>query len=84
MRKIANTSVKVNDDFVNEENINDDILNVYSLIRSNQLSNEDSKLSKSYYLVKQYKELLNKKESDILTKQEQQFLFYLESLLKGK
>jgi len=83
MRKIIGITPDINEDYVDENQLTDELMEFYSLIQNNKLSTKSTKLSKSYYLSEQYNKLLLKKRNGPLTEQETRLLAYLQETTNG-
>lgn len=83
LRKLLGITPDINKDFIDQTQINEDLLNYYKLIKENKLYNKTSKISKSFYTVQKYEMLLEKKNNGILTVEEQKLFDYLSGIING-
>ena len=83
LRKLLGITPDINKDFIDQTQINEDLLNYYKLIKENKLYNKTSKISKSFYTVQKYEMLLEKKNNGILTVEEQKLFDYLAGIING-
>lgn len=83
IREFIGVTPDINEDYVDESQLTEEVLGLYSLLKNNSFYNKSTKISKTYFLSEQYDILLKKKQAGTLTQQEERLFSYLQSTLSG-
>ena len=80
-KKLIGITPDTNEDYVDDSQITQELKAIYESLKGGQLLQEDSTISRRFTLVKKYKMLQQKKESDTLTEAERKMLRQLKARL---
>jgi len=83
-KKLVGITPDINNDYIDPNQLTEDLLYYYNLIKANKLDTKKTNLSKQFYLRDQYNRLISKSENGILSENEQKFLTYLKTKINGR